>query len=136
VQFAPETWWLADSINMNAQSPSPYFIDAIEDSDLLLIDGPSHQSIVEQVPSYARAIRAGLQKHASAKDQPIVSALSASAEERYLESLKSIPLPVLHYLVVHRAVVVIGASLAAYTISPSKIVMTHFRSLICALLTL
>jgi CRP/FNR family transcriptional regulator, anaerobic regulatory protein len=90
VQFAPETWWLADSINLNAQ-PSRYFIDAIEDSDVLLIDGPSHQCIVEQVPSYARAFRAGLQKHASAKDQRIVSALSASAEERYLEFLKVYP---------------------------------------------
>ena len=91
VQFAPETWWLADSVNIKAQTPSPYFIDAIEDSDLLLIDGPSHHSIVEQVPSYARAFSTGLQKHASAKDQRIVSALSASAEERYLEFLKVYP---------------------------------------------
>jgi len=91
VQFAPETWWLADSVNMKAQTPSPYFIDAIENSDLLLIDGPSHQRIIEQVPSYARAFRTGLQKHASAKDQRIVSALSASAEERYLEFLKVYP---------------------------------------------
>jgi len=91
VQFAPETWWLADSVNIKAHTPSPYFIDAVEDSDLLLIDGPSHQRIIEQVPSYARAFRAGLQKHASAKDQRIVSALSGSAEERYLEFLKFYP---------------------------------------------
>ena len=91
VQFAPETWWLADSVNLNSQTASPYFIDAIEDSNLLLIDGPSHQSIVEQVPSYGRAFRTGLQKHASAKDQRIVSSLSASAEERYLEFLRVYP---------------------------------------------
>jgi CRP-like cAMP-binding protein len=91
VQFAPETWWLADSINIKAQTPTQYFIDAIEDSDLLLIDGPSHQGIVEQIPSYSRAFRTGLQKHASAKDQRIVSSLSASAEERYLEFLKVYP---------------------------------------------
>jgi len=91
VQFAPETWWLADSINLNSQTPSPYFIDAIEDSDLLLIDGRSHQSIVDSVPGYAHAFRNGLQKHASAKDQRIVTSLSASAEERYLEFLKVYP---------------------------------------------
>jgi len=91
VQFAPETWWLADSVNIKAQTPSPYFVDAIEDSDLLLIDGSSHHNIVEQVPSYSRAFRTGLQKHASAKDQRIVSALSASAEERYLDFLKVYP---------------------------------------------
>jgi CRP-like cAMP-binding protein len=91
VQFAPETWWLADSVNIKAQNPSPYFIDAIEDSDLLFIDEPSHQKIIEQVPAYSQAFRAGLQKHASAKDQRIVSSLSASAEERYLEFLKVYP---------------------------------------------
>ena len=33
VQFAPETWWLADSTSWNKGTPSPYFIDAIEESD-------------------------------------------------------------------------------------------------------
>ena len=91
VQFAPETWWLADSTNLNAQTPSPYFIDAVEDSDLLLIDGPSHLSVVEEVSSYGRAFRTGLQRHNSAKDQRIVSSLSASAEERYLDFLRAYP---------------------------------------------
>jgi CRP-like cAMP-binding protein len=91
VQFAPETWWLADSVNIIAQTPSPYFIDAIEDSDLLLIDGPSHQGLLEHVPSYARAFSTGVQRHNSAKDQRIVSNLSASAEERYHEFLRIYP---------------------------------------------
>src|SRR5262245_6345859 len=37
VQFAPETWWLADSNSLNSGTPSSYFIEAIEDSELLLI---------------------------------------------------------------------------------------------------
>jgi len=85
VQFAPETWWLADNTSLRAGTPSEYFIDAIEPSELLLIDAPSHQSLVDRVPSYAAAFRTGLQKHAAAKDRRIVSNLSASAEERYLE---------------------------------------------------
>lgn len=91
VQFAPETWWLADSSSLNSGTPSAYFVDAIEDSDLLLIDGLSHQGIVEHIPGYSRAFRTGLQRHASAKDQRIVSSLSASAEERYLEFLRVYP---------------------------------------------
>jgi CRP-like cAMP-binding protein len=88
VQFAPETWWLADSTSLHTNAPSPYFIDAIEDSELLLLDGPSHQRLIAQVAGYAAAFRAGLQRHSAAKDQRIVSSLSASAEERYLEFLK------------------------------------------------
>jgi CRP-like cAMP-binding protein len=43
------------------------------------------------VQGYGAAFRAGLQKHAAAKDQRIVSALSSSAEERYLEFLRVYP---------------------------------------------
>ena len=91
VQFAPETWWLADATSLNNATPSSYFIDAIEDSELLLIDGPSHTKLVEDVAPYASAFRMGLQRHAAAKDQRIVSSLSSSAEERYLEFLKTYP---------------------------------------------
>jgi CRP-like cAMP-binding protein len=91
VQFAPETWWLADNTSLREGTPSTYFIDAIEDSELLLIDGPSHQKLVDRVEGYAAAFRTGLQKHAAAKDQRIVSSLSASAEERYLEFLRVYP---------------------------------------------
>ena len=38
VQFAPETWWLADGTSLTKGTPSPYFFDAIEVSELLLID--------------------------------------------------------------------------------------------------
>jgi CRP-like cAMP-binding protein len=91
VQFAPETWWLADSDSLIKGVPTPYFIDAVEDADLLLIDSPSHKLVLERVPGYGAAQRAGLQRHAAAKDHRIVSSLSASAEERYLEFLKTYP---------------------------------------------
>jgi CRP-like cAMP-binding protein len=91
VQFAPQEWWLADANSLRNQSPSQYFIDAIEDSDLLLIDGPGHDALVERVPGYAAAFRVGLQRHAAAKDERIVRSLSATAEERYLEFLRMYP---------------------------------------------
>ena len=91
VQFAPEQWWLADAISLNTGAPSPYFFAAIEETDLLLIDPPSQQQIVDRVPGYSAAMRAGLQKHAAAKDLRIVKALSASAEERYLDFMQTFP---------------------------------------------
>ena len=67
------------------------FFAAIEDSDLLLIDASGQQQIVDRVPGYSAAMRAGLQKHAAAKDLRIVKALSASAEERYLDFMRTFP---------------------------------------------
>jgi CRP-like cAMP-binding protein len=73
VQFAPETWWLADNVSLSTRSPSQYFFDAIEDSDVLLIDPTSHEALVERIPGYATAFRRGLQRHGAAKDQRIVN---------------------------------------------------------------
>ena len=91
VQFAPETWWLADGASLMTRTPSQYFIDAIEDSKLLLIDSPSQQQLVETVPGYAAAFRTGLQRHNAAKDQRIVSSLTTTAEERYVEFVARYP---------------------------------------------
>src|SRR5919199_5273028 len=83
VQFAPETWWLNDSESMRNGTPTIYFIDALEDSEVLLLDAPSHFKIMENVPGYAAAFQTGIQKHAAAKDKRIVASLTATAEERY-----------------------------------------------------
>lgn len=91
VQFAPETWWLADATALMSGAPSQYFFDAIEDSELLVIDPPAHQQLIEHVPGYAASLRTGLQKHNAAKDQRIVTALTTSAEERYLEFVGRYP---------------------------------------------
>src|SRR5262245_37716943 len=91
VLFAPENWWLADNTSLMAKTPSQYFMDAVEESDVLLIDPPSHQKLIDTIPGYATAFRQGLQRHAAAKDQRIVNSLSSSAEERYLNFLETYP---------------------------------------------
>ena len=91
IQFAPETWWLADGTSLMTGAPSQYFFDAVEDSQLLLIDPPSQQLLLDHVPGYAAAFRTGLQKHSAAKDQRIVTTLTTTAEERYLEFIDRYP---------------------------------------------
>jgi CRP-like cAMP-binding protein len=91
VQFAPEDWWLADTTSLATGAPSQFFYQAIEPSELLLLEPQAHQRLVEKVPGYAASFRTGLQRHAAAKDQRIVSALSTTAEERYTEFLTTYP---------------------------------------------
>src|SRR4030095_15399181 len=81
VQFAPETWWVGDTTPLAGPAPATYFIDGIEDSELLLIDGSSHRKLVEQVAAYGDGFRTGVQRSAAAKEKRIVSTLSESAEE-------------------------------------------------------
>jgi CRP-like cAMP-binding protein len=88
VQFAPENWWIGEGPGVAPGTPAHYFIDAIEDSDLLLFDVLSHQRAIERIPAYAAGFRDGLQRLAAANDQRIVKALSESAEDRYEEFVK------------------------------------------------
>jgi CRP-like cAMP-binding protein len=91
VGFAPEDWWLSDSGPYLDGGPSTMFIDAIEDSDLLLIDHASHQRMVDAIPAIAAAYRTGLQRLAAARDKRIISSLTASARERYLDFAERYP---------------------------------------------
>jgi len=91
VRFAPEEWWLADSARYLTGEPSTLFIDAIEASDLLVIEHPSHQRILDGVPSYAAAYQVGLQRLAAAHDKRIISSLSASAHDRYRDFAATYP---------------------------------------------
>jgi len=55
-------------------------IDAVEDSNLFLIDSASHQRAIDWVPGYAAGFCTGLQRAAAPKDRRIVDALSATAD--------------------------------------------------------
>ena len=91
VQFAPENWWVGEGPGVAPGTLAQYSIDAVEDSTLLLFDAASHQRAIQHIPAYAAGFRDGLQRHAAAKEQRIVDALSESAEERYEAFLKKYP---------------------------------------------
>src|SRR5262245_41826032 len=84
LQFAPEGWWLTDFASIHNQAPSTFFIEALEDSDLLLVDWPSHNRLIAELPGFAAAFAAGLQKQTTAREQRLLDSMSATAEQRYL----------------------------------------------------
>lgn len=91
LHFAPENWWLADLASLAKGEPSRWFIDAIEDSDLLLIDRRGHMTLMERIPGYAASFQTGVQRQSAEKDNRIVASLSASAGDRYLGFLRKYP---------------------------------------------
>jgi hypothetical protein len=65
VQFAAETYWLGDSASLTTGAGSQFFIQALEDSDLLLLDGGSRER--HAGAGYAEGFRMGVLRHAAAK---------------------------------------------------------------------
>ena len=90
LQFSPENWWTGD-MSFTSNVPSQCFIEALEDSEVLLTELSSIQKLNNYIPESAALYQAALQKSVAAKNQRIVSALSASAEERYNDFLKKYP---------------------------------------------
>ena len=71
--------------------PSQCFIEALEDSDILLTEIPSIQKLMEYMPAMSTFYQSALQKAVAAKNQRIVSSLSETAEERYNAFLRKYP---------------------------------------------
>ncbi len=91
MQFAPENWWISDIDSFTRQTPSLYFIDAIENSEVLLIDQLNNKSALEKIPALALFFQTLMQNRQSVTQKRIVFSMSASAEERYLDFLKTYP---------------------------------------------
>ena len=91
VQFAIEDWWISEPYSALTGEPSEYNIDAIEDSEILLLERDSERRLLEEIPKFERLFRLLLENRFVANQRRINAALSTSAEERYLSFLKIYP---------------------------------------------
>jgi len=91
LQFAPEGWWIADLFSFFTGETSAYTIDAIEDSELLLITNPAIEQLYERVPKFERYFRILTQNNMVAMQKRLTSELSSSAEEKYLKLISAYP---------------------------------------------
>jgi len=91
VQFAIEDWWISDPYSALTREPSEYTIDALEDSELLLLEKSAEQRLLQEIPKFERLFRLLLENRFVANQRRIAATLSTSAEERYLSFLRSYP---------------------------------------------
>jgi CRP-like cAMP-binding protein len=81
--FAIEDWWISDLYSLLTQTPARLTIDALEDSEMLLISKQNMETLYERVPKFERLFRILLQKAYVALELRIVQSLSNTAEERF-----------------------------------------------------
>lgn len=91
IQFAAENAWTGDRSSLMKGTPSEYNIDAIETSVVLLIKKEDFQHIVTSVPAFRDLINSILEKSLIASQERIHSAISLSAEEKYIAFASSYP---------------------------------------------
>ena len=91
IQFAISDWWISDFCSFLAGTPSTTNIDALQDSDLLLLERGARERMFEAIPATERFFRLLQEANYIATHKRINDALSASAEEQYLTFLKTYP---------------------------------------------
>jgi CRP-like cAMP-binding protein len=91
VQFAPEGWWVSDIYSFLTSEPSIYNIDAYEDSEVLLLNNVSFESMLEKVPKMERYFRLLTQNALVAMQRRLVASLSQTAEEKYSSLVTTYP---------------------------------------------
>lgn len=91
LQFAFEGWWMADLYSFLTNEPSPFHMDAIEDSELLMIDRESWDDLLEKVPTLERYFRILIQNNLIATQRRLIGAMSETAEEKYIKLTQTFP---------------------------------------------
>ena len=89
--FAIENWWISDIDSFINRIPSKLTIQALEDSEILLISKMDKEQLYQEMPEVERLMRLKFQSSIIALQRRIIDNLSKSSEERYIEFLKKYP---------------------------------------------
>jgi CRP-like cAMP-binding protein len=91
IQFAIEDWWISDLHSFLSGKPSTENIDALEDSEVLLLEKSARDELLDTCPKLEKFFRILIEANLVAIQQRIVDSISTSAEERYLNFIKTYP---------------------------------------------
>lgn len=83
LQFAPPGWWIGDIQSIITQEPGTLYIDAVEDSEVLLLFKKDLEKIYTTVPKLERFFRILAENALATYQHRLVGNLSLSAKERY-----------------------------------------------------
>jgi CRP-like cAMP-binding protein len=91
IQFAPENWIISDRSSVLFQEPSEFFIEAVENSTVVLFDEEFVKMASEISADYRTFNQKALNNHIRQQQKRINRLLSATAEERYLNFIQLYP---------------------------------------------
>jgi CRP-like cAMP-binding protein len=90
-QFAIEGWAISDMYSFLTGEPATHYIDAIEDSELYLMDKAGKEELLDQIPGMEKVFRLALEKNYIANQRRINAMLSNNIEDRYLSFAGTYP---------------------------------------------
>ncbi|MGN6647988.1 MAG: Crp/Fnr family transcriptional regulator [Cytophaga sp.] len=90
-QFAIENWWMNDYMAFQNQQPANFYIQAVENTELLSISFNEQEQLFKALPAMERYFRLVYQKAAAAAQIRTKYQHTFSKEEQYLNFSRSFP---------------------------------------------
>ena len=82
-QFAIESWWISDFLSFHNDRPTDFYIQAVENSEVIALKKTDMEALLLEVPKLERYFRLVMQKAFGASQVRIKYLFTQSAEERY-----------------------------------------------------
>jgi len=89
--FAPEKWWMTDLHSFLKREESRYHVEALEDSELLVVSRDALDKLLDEIPSLNVYLRILYQNAIISQEERLLNVLSSKVEERYVRFLKKYP---------------------------------------------
>ena len=91
IRFGLESWWMSDHESLVNLAPSPYYIEMLEDSELLVISLPNALELRNKSRCFDLTIKALDKFQTIAMQKRIHAAIGMSAEEKYWDLSHTYP---------------------------------------------
>lgn len=91
VQFAFEGCFISDLASMMTGDPSSYNIEAMEDSELVLLTNKAHHEIIKKVPCFEYFVHSRLQSAYIDLQNRLIDIISLSGEKKYNNLINKYP---------------------------------------------
>lgn len=91
ISFAREDGWTGDRASLLTGEPSQNNIDAIEDTELILIAKANFDELCRDIPAFNNMVNAILNKSFIVSQNRIHAAIAFTAEQKYLDFVQKYP---------------------------------------------
>ena len=89
--FAIENWWITDMDSFTNEKSSHLYIEALEDSEVLLISKKDKEFAYNNIPKIEKLFRVMTQKTHIALQRRMIDNLSKTADQRYVDFIEKYP---------------------------------------------
>ena len=109
LQFAPPGWWIADMYSLLSQQPGNLNIDALEDTDVLLLAKSDQEQLYFDIPKFERFFRIITENSLVASRRRLLDNMSLNAQQRHESFCRHYP-TLIHHLAQKQIAAYIGVT--------------------------